>query len=32
MQLSVPNRTSPKQGSFDSKHTRVKEWIGHLPM
>ncbi|HED51993.1 MAG TPA: hypothetical protein ENI83_00410 [Gammaproteobacteria bacterium] len=32
MQLSVPNRTSPKQGSFDSKHTSVKEWIGHLPM
>jgi hypothetical protein len=32
MQLSVPNRTSPKHGSFDSKPASVKEWIEHLPM
>ena len=32
MQLSVPNRTSPKNGSFDSKPASVKDWIDHLPM
>lgn len=32
MQLSVPNRTSPKSSSFDSKPDSVKDWIGHLPM
>lgn len=32
MQLSVPNRTSPKNGSFDSKPASVKDWIEHLPM
>jgi len=32
MQLSVPNRTRPKNGSFDSKPASVKNWIDHLPM
>ncbi len=32
MQLSVPNRTRPKNGSFDSKPASVKNWIEHLPM
>jgi len=32
MRLSVPNRTSPKSGSFDSNPTSVKDWISHLPM
>ncbi|VAW76427.1 hypothetical protein MNBD_GAMMA15-1720 [hydrothermal vent metagenome] len=32
MQLSVPNRTSPKSGSFDSNPVSVKDWIDHLPM
>lgn len=32
MQLSVPNRTSPKNGAFDSKPTSVKDWIEHLPL
>ncbi len=32
MQLSVPNRTSPKKGSFDSRPASVKDWIEHLPM
>lgn len=32
MQLSVPNRTAPKSGSFDSRPSSVKDWIDHLPM
>ena len=32
MQLSVPNRTAPKNGSFNSKTASVKEWIDRLPM
>lgn len=32
MQLSVPNRTPPKNGSFDSRPTSVKDWITSLPM
>ncbi|TCK17463.1 hypothetical protein DFR30_0693 [Thiogranum longum] len=32
MQLSVPNRTSPKNGSFDSQPSSVKNWIERLPM
>jgi hypothetical protein len=32
MQLSVPNRTTPKSGSFDSKPASVKKWIDALPM
>jgi hypothetical protein len=32
MQLSVPNRTAPKNGSFNSKAASVKEWIDRLPM
>ena len=32
MQLSVPNRTAPKSGSFDSNPVSVKNWIGTLPM
>jgi len=32
MQLSVPNRTAPKSGSFDSTATSVKKWIEALPM
>jgi hypothetical protein len=32
MQLSVPNRTAPKRGSFDSNPVSVKGWIGTLPM
>jgi len=32
MQLSVPNRTAPKNGSFNSKAASVNEWINRLPM
>jgi len=32
MQLSVPNRTAPKSGSFDSNPASVKKWIDALPM
>ena len=32
MQLSVPNRTAPKNGSFNSKAAGVKQWINRLPM
>jgi len=32
MQLSVPNRTVPKSGSFNSHPASVKGWIGTLPM
>ncbi len=32
MQLSVPNRTAPKSGSFNSKTASVKRWIDRLPM
>ncbi len=32
MQLTVPNRTTPKKNSFDSKPTSVKAWIAELPM
>jgi len=32
MQLSVPNRTAPKSGSFDSNAASVKKWIEALPM
>ncbi len=32
MQLSVPNRTAPKSGSFDSSAASVKKWINALPM
>ncbi len=32
MQLSVPNRTPPKNGSFDSRPASVKDWIDTLPM
>ena len=32
MQLSVPNRTPPKTGAFDSKPASVKKWIDALPM
>ncbi len=32
MQLSVPNRTAPKSGSFDSNPVSVKKWIDALPM
>jgi hypothetical protein len=32
MQLSVPNRTAPKSGAFDSNPASVKGWIGTLPM
>lgn len=32
MQLSVPNRTSPGKGAFDSKPASVKQWIEALPM
>ncbi len=32
MQLSVPNRTAPKSGAFDSKPASVKNWIDALPM
>ncbi|VAW73867.1 DnaK-related protein, partial [hydrothermal vent metagenome] len=32
MQLSVPNRTTPKGNSFDSNPTSVKGWIDNLPM
>ena len=32
MQLSVPNRTAPKSGSFDSNAANVKKWIETLPM
>jgi len=32
MQLSVPNRTAPKSGSFDSNPASVKKWIDTLPM
>jgi len=32
MQLSVPNRTAPKSGSFDSNPASIKAWIGTLPM
>ena len=32
MQLSVPNRTPPRNGAFDSKPASVKRWIDSLPM
>ncbi len=32
MQLSVPNRTRPKNGAFDSRPASVKAWIERLPM
>ena len=32
MQLSVPNRTAPKSGSFDGNPASVKGWISTLPM
>jgi len=32
MQLSVPNRTAPKSGSFDSNPASVRKWIDALPM
>lgn len=32
MQLSVPNRTRPKNGAFDSRPASVKNWIERLPM
>ena len=32
MQLSVPNRTPPRNGSFDSRPASVKTWIEALPM
>ncbi len=32
MQLSVPNRTTPKSGSFDSNPGSVKRWVSALPM
>lgn len=32
MQLSVPNRTAPKSGSFDSNPASVRGWISTLPM
>ena len=32
MQLSVPNRTTPKNGAFDSRPASVKDWINGLPM
>lgn len=32
MQLTVPNRTTPKKNSFDSRPTSVKAWIAELPM
>jgi len=32
MQLSVPNRMAPKNGSFDSNAASVKKWIDALPM
>ncbi|HHJ17716.1 MAG TPA: hypothetical protein ENJ80_13570 [Gammaproteobacteria bacterium] len=32
MQLSVPNRTAPKNGCFDSSPEHVKTWIDALPM
>jgi hypothetical protein len=32
MQLNVPNRTTPKNNSFDSKPASVKTWISELPM
>lgn len=32
MQLSVPDRTSPAQGAFDSRPASIKSWIAALPM
>jgi cyclic-di-GMP-binding protein len=32
MRLSVPNRTIPENGAFDSKPSSVKNWIDALPM
>ncbi|MDT8387021.1 MAG: hypothetical protein RQ736_05870 [Thiogranum sp.] len=32
MRLSVPDRTIPRKGSFDSTPHQVKQWIDHLPM
>lgn len=32
MRLSVPNRTTPENGAFDSKPPGVKNWIDALPM
>ena len=32
MQLSVPNRTIPGTGAFDSRPASVKNWIDALPM
>jgi len=32
MHLSVPNRTTPKNGAFDSRPASVKNWIEALPM
>ncbi len=32
MQLTVPNRTTPKTNSFDSKPASVKGWLDDLPM
>jgi cyclic-di-GMP-binding protein len=32
MQLSVPNRTAPRDGAFDSRPASVKSWIDALPM
>ena len=32
MHLSVPNRTAPKSGSFNSQPSDVKGWIDGLPM
>lgn len=32
MQLSVPQRSTPQNGAFDSRTHSVKVWIGTLPM
>ncbi|MGD2073347.1 MAG: hypothetical protein PVI91_12825 [Gammaproteobacteria bacterium] len=32
MHLSVPSRTAPGSGSFDSRPAAVQTWIDHLPM
>jgi hypothetical protein len=32
MQLSVPNRTTPRSGAFDSRPASVKDWINTLPL
>ncbi len=32
MQLTVPNRTTPKSNSFDSRPASMKTWLADLPM